>query len=43
MGRLSMASRYDEPEELPLLIDLSNGEEEIASAFLVLKEECARK
>jgi hypothetical protein len=43
VGRWSMASRYEEPDELPLLMDLSSGEEEIAFAFLVLEEECVRK
>jgi hypothetical protein len=38
-----MASRYEEPDELPLLVDLSSGEEEIAYAFLVLEEESVRK
>jgi hypothetical protein len=38
-----MASRYEEPDELPLLMDLSSGEGEIAFAFLVLEEERVRK
>jgi hypothetical protein len=43
VGRWSMASRYEEPDELPLLMDLSSGEGEIAFAFLVLEEERVRK
>jgi hypothetical protein len=42
VGQWSMTSRYEETDDLPLLMDLLNGEEEIASAFLVLEDECAR-
>jgi hypothetical protein len=39
----SMDSRFEEPKEMPFLVDLSSGEEEVASAYLMVEEECALK